>query len=72
MIRGVVLTGSLNNIQMCHAIASPSRSSSVAKTTLFAFLISAFILEICLDFSLIVVKVGLKLLLISISFKPFS
>ena len=69
-IRFVLVIGNLNISQICQEIASPSRSSSDANNTSFAFCIILRILSICFNLSLHSLKVGLKLLFISIESNP--
>ena len=63
IIRLVVYISRLNCWHICHAIASPSLSSSVASITSLDCLIRRFILSICCFFDSIIWKLGKKLLL---------
>ena len=71
IIRFVCCIERLNVLQICQAIASPSRSSSVAKITSSAFLIYVLSNFIFLALFSSNVNVGSKLFLISIQLRPF-
>ena len=72
IIRRVVVTGNLNMSQICHPIASPSRSSSVAIITFpIHDSISFLIRVICFDFSSIHENLSLKVSVL-IDLRPSS
>ena len=72
MMRFVVSTGSSNTLQICHAMASPSRSSSAANMTSLALAIAERSLDTCCRLLSIRVNLGSKLFSTSMFSSPLS